>query len=78
MLIPLPYGETSDTGGYHQTGRRVIWITDLPYPERLLLKYMVTLDEALTRILDSTVKRIGIWHHADAMISMLQAFQQGA
>ncbi|MCC7451607.1 MAG: nickel-dependent lactate racemase [Anaerolineae bacterium] len=56
-------------------GRHVIWISDLPHPARLLLECAPTLDAALARVLDSSIKRIGVMPYANATIGMLTPAQ---
>jgi lactate racemase len=51
--------------------RRVIWVTDLAHPERLLLDTAPTLDEALARLLDGQIRRVGVIPYANATIPTL-------
>lgn len=58
--------------------RRVIWITDIPQPERFLLEAAPTLDDALARLTDYLSGHIGVIPYANATIPALVADRSDA
>jgi nickel-dependent lactate racemase len=53
--------------------RRVIWITDLPYPAHFLFEPAPTLDDALSRVLGQYGGRVGVIPYANATIPVLNS-----
>jgi nickel-dependent lactate racemase len=52
-------------------GRRVVWVTALPDPASLLLESAPTLQDAINRVLDPGIRRVGVLPYANATIPSL-------